>query len=84
MAGSHRRNRERKEGRRKPFLDPKPVLLVVCEGEKTEKQYLEEFAKDCRNPRVKVEVAPEHGVPKTLVQTAKQYKMDAESAARSE
>lgn len=34
-------NRERRPGRREPFLDPRPTVLVLCEGEETEKQYLE-------------------------------------------
>lgn len=35
-----RRDRERKPARRAPSLDPKPILLVVCEGDVTEKDYL--------------------------------------------
>jgi hypothetical protein len=79
----NRRDRHRRPGRRAPFLEPKPVILIVCEGEKTEKQYFEGFARDFRTP-VDVKIAPEHGVPKTLVVTAKRYKKKAEDAARKE
>ncbi|MBU4270732.1 MAG: RloB family protein [Planctomycetes bacterium] len=78
------RNRKRKPGRRKPFLDPKPRILIVTEGEKTERQYFEGFWKSCRNPRVWIKVADEHGVPVTLVRTAKQYKEEAEQDATRE
>ncbi len=81
---SNVRSRKRKPGRRKPFLDPKPRILVVTEGEITEPDYIEGFTHACRNLRVTVKVADEHGVPITLVRTAKRYKEDAEQAATSE
>ena len=68
---SNARNRQRRQGRRPPFRDPKPTILVVSEGEKTEPEYFRGFARACRNPRVTIEVAPEHGVPRTLVEVAK-------------
>ncbi len=67
------RNRQRQQGRRTPFLDPKPTILVVSEGEVTEPEYLQGLQSACRNPRVTIEVAREHGVPKTLVRIAKQH-----------
>ena len=78
------RNRKRRPGRRAAFRDPKPVILVVTEGEVTEPEYLRGFELACRNARVTIEVAPEHGVPKTLVELAKQYKEDAEAEAARE
>lgn len=78
------RSRRRKPGRPEPFLDSKPRILVVAEGEKTEKQYLEGFWKACRNPRVSIKVADEQGVPMTLVKTAKQYKQEAKQDAARE
>ena len=65
------RDRQRRRGRRPPFRDPKPTILVVSEGEETEPEYLYGFVKDCHNPRVTIEVAHEHGVPKYLVEAAK-------------
>jgi hypothetical protein len=81
MAG---RNRNRRPGRRPPFRNPKPTILIVTEGEATEPEYLRGLQRACRNPRVTVRVAPEHGVPKTVVSVAKRYKDEAEAAARRE
>ncbi len=39
-----RRDRDRRPGRRAPFREPKPVILIVCEGERTEPEYFEGFA----------------------------------------
>ncbi len=75
------RNRKRRAGRRAAFRDPKPVILVVTEGKVTEPEYLRGFQSACRNPRVTIRVAPEHGVPKTLVELAKQYKEVAKAEA---
>jgi hypothetical protein len=78
------RNRQRRQGRRTPFREPKPRILIVSEGDSTEPEYFRGFAKACRNPRVTVEIAREHGVPKTCVEVAKEYKQDAEEEARCE
>jgi RloB-like protein len=79
-----RRNRDRRSGRRLPFREPKPIILIVCEGENTEPQYFKGLIRACQNPRVEIYVAAEHGVPKTLVETAKVHKNKAESDARRE
>jgi hypothetical protein len=81
---SRRRDRERRQARRPPFRDPRPVILVVCEGKKTEPQYLTGFWKAARNPRVRISVRPEGGVPMTLVEATKQAKEEAEREARKE
>ena len=81
---AHARNRQRRQGRRSAFLDPKPTILVVSEGEVTEPEYIHGLQRACRNPRVTVKVAKEHGVPKTLVKTAKQYKEEAKARATQE
>jgi RloB-like protein len=81
---NHRRNRDRRPGRRPPFREPRPIILIVCEGEKTEPEYFDGFARACRNARVTIEIAPEHGVPRTLVTTAKEHKKRAEAAAKRE
>jgi hypothetical protein len=79
---SNRRNRERRPARGVPRLNPKPRILVFCEGENTEPQYIEAFRKWCRNPRVDVEIAKERGVPLTLVHAARERKRHAEKEAR--
>ena len=77
-----RRDRERKQARRPAFCDPRPVIAIVCEGENTEPQYFNDLWQAARNPRVRVFFHPEHGVPKTLVEMAKQVKKNAQIEAR--
>ncbi|MGP0062677.1 MAG: RloB family protein [Isosphaeraceae bacterium] len=78
---SPRRDRDRRPGRRPPFREPLPIILIVCEGKKTEPEYFRGFVNACQNPRVKIEIAPEHGVPRTLVESARAHKKEAETAA---
>lgn len=79
---ARRRNRQRRPGRRAPFREPKPVILIVCEGEKTEPQYLRGFERQCRNARLVIQIAPEHGIaPKALVDAAKRRKTEAARVA---
>jgi hypothetical protein len=77
-----RRDRERRPGRRRPFREPLPIILIVCEGKRTEPEYFRGFARACHNPRIRIRIAPEHGVPKTLVDSAKRHKKEAEVDAR--
>ena len=81
---SDRRNRSRRPGRREPFQDSKPIILIVCEGEKTEPQYFDGFRKAYRNPRVDIEICSEHGVPLTLVKIAKRRKQERREVADRE
>lgn len=76
--------RHRRPGRRRAFRDRKPIILVVCEGAKTEPQYINGFRLACKNPRVTIKFASEQGVPRTLVEIAKQHKIAAEEEARRE
>jgi hypothetical protein len=78
------RNRQRRQGRRPPFRDPKPTILVISEGKETEPEYLYGFVRACHNPRVKVEVVHKHGDPKFLVENAKRRKESADQAAARE
>lgn len=71
---SRRRDRNRRQSRRQPFRDPKPTILIVCEGLITEPEYFDGFWHACHNPRVTVHVSNDHGVPKTLVGIAKELK----------
>jgi hypothetical protein len=81
---SPRRNRERREARRAPFREPRQLILIVCEGSKTEPQYFNKFSKSVHNQLVELLIVREHGVPRTLVETAKQRKSEAIVAARQE
>jgi hypothetical protein len=78
------RNRRRRHARQPAFRDPKPTILVVSEGEVTEPEYLYGLRRAYRNLRVRIEVAQEHGVPMTLVRTAKEYKEEAKARAAHE
>jgi len=82
MANPSGRNRERRSGRRAPFREPKPKMLIVCEGAYTEKQYFEQFAKFHRNSLVDVIVEGGKGVPLTVVRAAKERKEKAISDAK--
>lgn len=72
-----RRDRVRRPARRAAYITPKPRMLVVTEGKATEPEYLKGFVRDCHNPRVEIEVHDGVGVPKTLVEFAKQKKKSA-------
>ena len=82
--GGKRRDRDRKPARRRPFKEPKPLILIVCEGENTEPQYLNGFVKACKNPRVRIRVHDETGEPVTLVRIAKDAQADAVKRAKRE
>lgn len=79
-----RRDRKRKPARRPPFLAPKPRLLIVCEGKVTEPHYFRGFANACENSRVTLEIAPEAGVPLSVVTMARDLKTEAEQEAAKE
>lgn len=77
-----RRGRERRPGRRPPFREPRPTILIVCEGDITEPEYFQGLRRAFRNQLVEIRIAAEHGVPKTLVNVARDYKRGAEKQAR--
>jgi hypothetical protein len=58
--------------------------LVVTEGEVTEREYLDGFVRECRNPRVTIRIKGGAGAPKTIVECAKELKRQAEKTARRE
>jgi hypothetical protein len=80
--GMSRRDRIRPLGRRDPFREPKSIILVICEGQCTEPQYLTGLKRACRNSRVFVKIADEHGTPYTLVDAARQVKRKSQKRAR--
>ena len=79
-----KRNRQRRQARRKPFKDPRPVILIVTEGEVTEPEYLEGFVRATRNPRVRIEVVGAASDPRTIVESAKELRNEAKTQARRE
>ncbi len=84
MSASSSRDRYRRPARRPAFRDPRPKMLIVCEGSITEPQYFEQFAGFHRNSLVKVEIAPAQGVPLTVVRAAKERRDKAISDAKRE
>lgn len=83
MSKPHR-NRKRRPARSAHTRDPKPIVLIVSEGEVTEPEYLKGFAKAFHNPRVTIETIGGVGTPKTVVTVAKQKMKAAEKRARRE
>jgi hypothetical protein len=83
--GGPRRDRERRSARRIPTREPKPCVLVVCEGAVTEPGYIKGFTTVYRNPLVTVVIASQHGRdPKALVEIAKEHKEKAANEALRE
>lgn len=81
---SSRRKRHRRPGRSIPFRDPKRLILVVCEGRKTEPEYFAGFNRAHRNALVRIEFVKAHGVPRTLIDAAKESKGEALLSAHRE
>jgi hypothetical protein len=79
---SKRRGRMKQEARRRPFRTPKRRLLVVCEGEITEPQYFRGLERFLRDATLSIEIPPERGEPKKLVQVAKTFNSAAIQDAR--
>lgn len=79
-----RRDRDRKPARRSPHLTPKKRILVVCDGEVTEPQYLEGFKHWVRNPLVDVKTEPHRGGPQRVVDQAIRLRAAADKLARAE
>ncbi|HTU23957.1 MAG TPA: RloB family protein [Pirellulales bacterium] len=79
-----KRDRDRRPARAPAPRKPKPRILVVCEGEITEKEYIEGFAFANRNRLVDVEVEPGSGTPLTIVRTARRLRRLAEARAKRE
>jgi hypothetical protein len=55
---------------------------VVCEGERTEPDYIRGFERHARNATVEIEIPSEHGDPKRLVEIAKDRFRAAAAEAR--
>lgn len=77
-----KRNRVRKKARGPATLDVKRRILCICEGERTEPDYINAFAAWQRNPLVSVEPVGGQGVPLSLVQEAKRRKKEADKTAK--
>jgi hypothetical protein len=67
--------------RRRPRLIPRPSLLIICEGEKTEPSYFLNLRGEHKNRLVSIRIDDEGGVPKTLVERAAVIKRQARREA---
>lgn len=76
------RHRERSLRRRPASLDPRPRILVLCEGQVTEFEYFDALRREERNQLVEVEIDFTGGAPKTLVERAAIRKRNSEEEAR--
>src|SRR5882672_3860045 len=76
------RDRERALRRKAPRLRPKLRILILCEGKVTEPLYFRAFRHKYRSQLVDIEVIPECGGPRTLVEQAAQKKKIAEKEAK--
>jgi RloB-like protein len=66
--------------RRRPFRDPLPRILIVCEGTRTEPGYFNELRHTEKIP-IELVISP-GGVPKTLVERAVELKNSAKKDAK--
>jgi hypothetical protein len=77
-----RGDRKRRPARRTQLLEPRQRILVLCEGEKTEPEYIRGLQRWCRNHLVEVIIPKERGVPLTLVRLAKERHAAAQAEAK--
>jgi hypothetical protein len=68
--------------RRQPQREPKPEIVVVCEGKVTEPRYFEDFKALSGNSLVTVTPIGGCGVPVSVVERAIEVKHERERAAR--
>jgi hypothetical protein len=81
---SKRRNDNRDYRRKAARRQPRFRILIVCEGEVTERSYFKLFQHHVKNPRVHIELPDEPGVPLTVVRTAVRRREESEVDADRE
>ena len=74
------KRRGRSLARRRARLEPRLRLLIVCEGRVTEPRYFRALRHEYRNSLVQIDILPEGGVPKSLVE----YALERVAVARRE
>ncbi len=70
--------------RRKPRVERRDRVLIVCEGRATEPDYFRSLRHELRAGPIVIRINDESGVPKTVVERAVQLKKDAERDAKRE
>jgi hypothetical protein len=78
------RTRSNRLKRRAPRLAPRPRILVICEGEKTEPGYLNSLRITEKIRLIEIEIVEAAGVPKTIVERAVRKKREAKKRATRE
>jgi hypothetical protein len=81
---NNRRHRNRRPARKVAFRNPKPTILIVCEGDKSEPEYFKGLSKSVQSTRVDIRIEPGCGVPESVVNAAKRIKKEAEESASRE
>src|SRR4051812_27041969 len=77
------RGKWRPLSRQGPRIAPRPRILVVCEGEVTEPEYLRALKNHHRVQTVEVEIIRHKGVPKSVVEHAVKMSEDARKEAKT-
>lgn len=78
----NRRDDRRALRRRRPFRNPVPQVLVVCEGRVTEREYLEGLRIHFANRLVRISYVGSGAAPITLVERAVELMAAAKAEAR--
>lgn len=78
------RDRSRRPARKQASRQPKKRVLVVCEGKNTEPEYFRQFAAAHRASLVQVDVVPEAGAPRTVIERAQRLRKQAKADAKRE
>lgn len=81
---SKRRNDNRDYRRRAARRSPRYRILIVCEGEVTERAYFKSFQHHVKNPRVHIAIPDEPGVPLIVVKTAVRRRAESDADADRE
>ncbi len=68
--------------RRRPYIEPRKRILIVCEGKKTEPSYFDGLRTLERARTVDIEIDNTGGVPKTLVERATAKKRESRKNTR--
>lgn len=68
--------------RRPPRIEPRPRVLIVCEGEATELGYFRTMRREVHIRTLDIEFGESGAVPKTLVERAVAFKKEAQRLAK--
>lgn len=81
---SSRRKRQRPSLPARGVLKSKKAILIVCEGPVTERQYVEGLGQAVGNSGINVVISRKHGVPRTIVDAAREECLELRNIHREE